>query len=184
MKSIKRVILLVLDSVGIGALPDADKYNDTGSNTLANIAKAVGGLNLPTLEKMGLGNIHPIQGVKKVDTPLAAYGKMMEKSQGKDTTTGHWELAGITVEEPFPTYLNGFPRDLLDEFENKIGTKTIGNIVASGTTIINDLGEEHQNTGYPIVYTSADSVFQIAAHEETIPRRGPCPKFPYIHHRG
>ncbi|QNO16734.1 phosphopentomutase [Alkalicella caledoniensis] len=165
----KRVILLVLDSVGIGALPDADKYNDVGSNTLGNIAKKVGGLKLPTLEKMGLGNIHPIEGVKNVEEPVASYGKMMEKSPGKDTTTGHWELAGIILDEPFPTYLNGFPQDLLKEFENKIGTKTIGNYAESGTKILADLGEEHQKTGYPIVYTSADSVFQVAAHEEVIP---------------
>jgi phosphopentomutase len=165
----KRVVLLVLDSVGIGALPDAHLYNDEGANTLANIANALGGLNLPTLQKMGLGNIHPIKGVAPVEKPIASYGKMAEKSPGKDTTTGHWEIAGYILDKPFPTYPNGFPQDLIEEFEKRIGRKTLGNYPASGTQIIEDLGEEHVKTGYPIVYTSADSVFQIAAHEEVIP---------------
>lgn len=169
MNNKNRVILLVLDSVGIGALPDADKYGDVGSNTIANIANAVGGLKLPTLENMGLGNIHPINGVREVDNPVAAYGKMAEMSPGKDTTTGHWEFVGIVLEEPFPTYLNGFPDKLIKEYEEKIGTKTLGNYAESGTVIIDKFGEEHQKTGYPIVYTSADSVFQIAAHEDVIP---------------
>ncbi|WP_350345119.1 phosphopentomutase [Proteinivorax tanatarense] len=164
-----RAILIVLDSVGIGALPDADQYNDEGANTLANIAKEVGGLNVPTLEKLGLGNIHPIQGVKEQKHPLASYGKMDEKSPGKDTTTGHWEMAGVVLKHPFPVYPDGFPQEIIGEFEEKIGTKTLGNKVASGTKIIEELGAEHQKTGYPIVYTSADSVFQIAAHEEVIP---------------
>ncbi|WP_353894566.1 phosphopentomutase [Proteinivorax hydrogeniformans] len=164
-----RTILIVLDSVGIGALPDANQYNDEGSNTLANIAKEVGGLKLDTLESLGLGNIHPIEGVKKQEQPLASYGKMAEKSPGKDTTTGHWEMAGVVLEHPFPVYPEGFPKELLEEFEQKIGTKTLGNKVASGTKIIEELGSKHQETGYPIVYTSADSVFQIAAHEEVVP---------------
>ncbi|SES62461.1 phosphopentomutase [Anaerobranca gottschalkii] len=165
----KRVVLLVLDSVGIGALPDAHLYNDQGANTLANIAESLGGLNLPNLQKMGLGNIHPIKGVEPAESPIASYGKMAEKSPGKDTTTGHWEIAGYILDKPFPTYPNGFPKDLIEEFERKIGRKTLGNYPASGTQIIEDLGEEHVKTGYPIVYTSADSVFQIAAHEEVIP---------------
>lgn len=169
MDNIKRVLLLVLDSVGIGALPDADQYNDVGANTIGNIAEQLGGLTLPNLEKMGLGNIHHITGVKKVDSPIASYGKMAEKSPGKDTTTGHWEIAGVTLEKPFPTYPAGFPKEVMDEYQKRIGVKTIGNYAASGTQIIEDLGEEHVKTGYPIVYTSADSVFQVAAHEDIIP---------------
>lgn len=165
----KRVILVVLDSAGIGALPDAHLYGDEGSNTLANIAQSIGGLYLPNLAKLGLGNIEKIKGVPNVENPLAAYGRMAEKSSGKDTTTGHWELAGVILEQPFPTYPNGFPDDLIRDFEKKVGTKVLGNVVASGTEIIKQLGEKHMETGYPIVYTSADSVFQIAAHEKIIP---------------
>ena len=168
MKNIKRVLLLVLDSVGIGALPDAALYNDVGSNTIGNIAKKLGGLNLPNLEKMGLGNINDILGVKKVENPTASFGKMAERSPGKDTTTGHWEIAGITLEKPFPTYPDGFPKEIIEEYEKRIGMKTIGNYAASGTQIIEDLGAEHVRTGHPIVYTSADSVFQVAAHEDVI----------------
>ncbi len=166
---INRVVLLVLDSVGIGELPDAHKYNDEGSNTLANIAENLGGLKLPTLERLGLGNIHPIEGINPQEKPLASYGKMMEKSAGKDTTTGHWEIAGIILDNPFPTYPKGFPQDFMSEYEKRIGSKTIGNYVASGTEILNELGKKHQETGYPIVYTSADSVFQVAAHEGVVP---------------
>lgn len=166
---IDRAILIVLDGVGVGELPDAAKYNDEGSNTLANTAKAVGGLKLPNLQKIGLGNIIPVEGVFPVEGPDAAYGKAAEKSAGKDTTTGHWEIAGVISEKPFPTYPNGFPPDIIDEFEKKTGRKILGNKVASGTKIIEELGEEHIKTGYPIIYTSADSVFQIAAHEEVIP---------------
>ncbi|MGB9857274.1 MAG: phosphopentomutase [Dictyoglomaceae bacterium] len=165
----KRVILIVLDGVGIGELPDAYKFNDKGSNTLANIAKAIGGLNLPNLEKLGLSNIYPILGVKPQDRPLAYFGKMAEKSPGKDTTTGHWEIAGLILDKPFPTYPHGFPKEIIERFEREIGRKVLGNYPASGTEIIQRLGEEHIKTGYPIVYTSADSVFQIAAHEEVIP---------------
>jgi phosphopentomutase len=164
-----RAIIIILDSVGIGELPDADKYNDKGSNTLGNLAIALGGLDLPNLSRMGLGNIAPIKGMNPVNNPIACYGKMSELSSGKDTTTGHWELMGIITEKPFPTYPNGFPPEILEKFQNSIGTKTIGNKPASGTAIIAELGEKHINTGFPIVYTSADSVFQIAAHEEIIP---------------
>lgn len=166
---INRVTCIVLDSLGAGELPDAELYGDTGSNTLGNLSKAVGGLRLPHLESLGLGNIVAIEGVKPQEEPQAAYGRMAEMSPGKDTTTGHWEIAGLILEQPFPTFPQGFPRELIEEFERRIGKKTLGNIVASGTQIIEDLGPEHQKTGFPIVYTSADSVFQIAAHEEVIP---------------
>lgn len=169
MNAINSIVLIVMDSVGAGALPDADKYGDAGSNTLANTAAAVGGLNLPNLQKLGLGNILEIKGVPPVDVPLAAFGKMAEISAGKDTTTGHWEISGIVMDKPFPVFTNGFPPEIITEFEKRIGRKTMANEVASGTEIIARLGEEHMKTGYPIVYTSADSVFQIAAHEEIIP---------------
>ena len=165
----RRAILLVLDGVGIGELPDAADYGDEGSNTLVNMAKAVGGLNLPNLQRMGLGNIERIEGVPPAEKPIACYGKMREVSAGKDTTTGHWEIAGIIREKPFPTYPNGFPPEIIEAFEKAIGRKVLGNKPASGTAIIEELGEEHLRTGYPIVYTSADSVFQIAAHEEIVP---------------
>jgi phosphopentomutase len=161
--------LLVLDGVGIGELPDAADYGDEGSNTLVNMAKAVGGLNLPNLQRMGLGNIEQIEGIPPAEKPIACYGKMREVSAGKDTTTGHWEIAGIIREKPFPTYPNGFPPEIIEAFEKAIGRKVLGNKPASGTAIIEELGEEHLRTGYPIVYTSADSVFQIAAHEEIVP---------------
>jgi len=165
----KRVILIVLDGVGIGELPDASKYGDEGSNTLANTAEAVGGLNLPNMGKLGLSNIYPIKGIPYEEKPLAFYGKMAEASPGKDTTTGHWEISGIILDKPFPTYPNGFPKEIIEKFEKAIGRKVLGNKPASGTEIIKELGEEHIKTGYPIVYTSADSVFQIAAHEDIIP---------------
>jgi len=165
----RRAILFVLDGVGIGELPDAADYGDEGSNTLANMAKAVGGLNLPNLQRMGLGNIERIEGVPPAEKPIACYGKMREVSAGKDTTTGHWEIAGVIREKPFPTYPNGFPPEIIEAFEKAIGRKVLGNKPASGTAIIEELGEEHLRTGYPIVYTSADSVFQIAAHEEIVP---------------
>lgn len=165
----KRAILIVLDSVGIGEMPDAHLYGDVGSNTLGNIAKAVGGMDIPNLEASGLGNIAPLLGVKNQDKPLAAFGKSAELSVGKDTVTGHWEMSGVILEKPLNTYPDGFSKEIMDAFEEKIGRKTIGNEVASGTEIIERLGEEHVKTGYPIIYTSADSVFQIAAHEEVIP---------------
>ncbi|MEA1962434.1 MAG: phosphopentomutase [Bacillota bacterium] len=164
-----RAIVIVLDSVGIGEMPDACCYGDEGSNTLKNTAAAVGGLKVPNLEKMGLGHIEHIKGVRPLGDAVGAFGKMNEQAKGKDTTSGHWEMMGHILEEPFPTFPDGFPRVFLDAFEQKIGRKTLGNKVASGTVIIEELGKEHMETGYPIVYTSADSVFQIAAHEEIIP---------------
>lgn len=166
---IDRVIWIVLDSVGMGALPDAEKYGDVGSNTIGNISKALGGLKLPNMEKIGLGNIDGIKGVSKVESTTGCYARFAEMSDGKDTTTGHWEMAGIYSEKPFQTYPKGFPKEIVDTFESAIGRKIIGNKPASGTAILDELGEEHVNTGKPIVYTSADSVFQIAAHEEIIP---------------
>ncbi len=165
----RRAIIIVLDSVGIGALPDAADYGDAGTNTLAHVAEAVGGLRLPNLAAMGLGNIGAIAGVALVKDPNASFGKMAELSAGKDTTTGHWEMMGVVTRRPFPTYPNGFPEEIIREFERRIGRGTLGNKVASGTEIIKQLGEEHIRTGCPIVYTSADSVFQIAAHEEVVP---------------
>ncbi|TDT61920.1 phosphopentomutase [Fonticella tunisiensis] len=166
---VDRVVLIVLDSVGIGELPDAAKYGDEGSDTIGNISKAIGGLKLPNMERIGLGNIEGIKGIDRVSNPEGSFGKCGEMSAGKDTTTGHWEIAGLILDKPFPTYPDGFPEEIIEEFERKIGTKIIGNKPASGTVIIQELGDEHVKTGYPIVYTSADSVFQIAAHEEVIP---------------
>jgi phosphopentomutase len=167
---INRVVLIVLDSVGIGELPDAARFGDEGSNTVGNISKAVGGLSLPNMEKLGFGNIDGIEGIKKVNNPLGCYCKCNEMSSGKDTTTGHFEIAGLTVKKPFPTYPDGFPADIIKKFEHETGIKgVLANRPASGTEIIKELGDEHVKTGYPIVYTSADSVFQIAAHEKVIP---------------
>lgn len=166
---IDRVIWIVLDSVGMGALPDAHKYGDENSNTIGNISKAVGGLNLPNMERLGLGNIEGMVGVNRVENPVGCYARFSELSNGKDTTTGHWEMVGINSEQPFPTYPNGFPKDLVEAFENAVGRKILGNKTASGTAILDELGEEHMKTGKLIVYTSADSVFQIAAHEEIVP---------------
>ncbi|KAB3532524.1 phosphopentomutase [Alkaliphilus pronyensis] len=166
---VNRVVLFIMDSVGIGELPDAKAFGDVGANTLGNIAEATGGLNLPNLQKLGLGNIDDIKGVDKITEPIGAYGKAMEVSNGKDTTIGHWELVGLHVKKPLRTYPEGFPKEIIDEFERRIGRKTLGNKPASGTVIIEELGKEHMETGYPIVYTSADSVFQIAAHEDVIP---------------
>ncbi|AGB40555.1 phosphopentomutase [Halobacteroides halobius DSM 5150] len=169
MNSINRATIIVLDSVGIGALPDAKEFESEGAATLPHLAKEVGGLDLPNLEKLGLGNIVEVEGLSKVDKPKGAIGKMAEQSNGKDTTTGHWELAGLVSQNPFPTYPNGFPDEIMDKFHEAIGKGSLGNKPASGTVIIEELGEEHFETGKPIVYTSADSVFQIAAHEEIIP---------------
>lgn len=169
MGPFSKVVLIVLDSVGIGALPDAKEYQDEGVHTLGNIARSQNGLSLPHLQRLGLGNIEPILGVDPVSQPQAFYGKMNEISKGKDTTTGHWEIMGIYTDTPFKTYPNGFPEDLIAEFEKRTGRKVIGNKPASGTAIIEELGEEHIRDGSWIVYTSADSVFQIAAHEEVIP---------------
>lgn len=169
MEKFNRIFLIVLDSVGIGEAPDADKYNDIGAHTLGNIAKYMQGLNLPNLAAFGLSNIEPIQGVPKATKPLSFYTKMQEASVGKDTMTGHWELMGLHIEKPFQTFPNGFPESLIDELSAKINRPIIGNKPASGTVIIEELGEEHMRTGAIIVYTSADSVLQIAAHEEVIP---------------
>ncbi len=164
-----RAFLIVLDGVGIGALPDAADYGDAGSHTLRHVAEATGGLRLPTLERLGLGRIEPLPGVRAVVDPRGAYGRMAERSKGKDSTTGHWEMAGIVSERPFPTYPRGFPEELLERFSRQVERGWLGNVAASGTEIIARLGEEHQRTGKLIVYTSADSVFQIAAHEQTVP---------------
>ncbi|OGS45749.1 MAG: phosphopentomutase [Elusimicrobia bacterium RIFOXYD2_FULL_34_15] len=161
-----RVFLIVLDSAGVGALPDAKKYNDEGSNTLSNIAKSVKNFNLPNLSKLGLYNLISIPNSNPKNNLIGSFGKMAEKSAGKDTTIGHWEIMGIITERPLPTYPNGFPKELIEKYENLIGTKILGNCTASGTEIIKKLGEEHCKTGYPIIYTSADSVFQIASHED------------------
>jgi phosphopentomutase len=166
----KRVILIVLDSVGCGALPDAAAYGDVGANTLAHVAEALGGLKVPQLERCGLGRILPLAGVKPVERPLAAWGRMAEAGAGKDTIAGHWEMMGLAVDRPFALFPDGFPSDLLGEYRGKTGLKGfLGNRAASGTVIIQELGDEHVRTGWPIVYTSADSVFQIAAHEEVVP---------------
>jgi len=169
MSRIKRAVLIILDSVGVGALPDAAQYGDEGSDTLGNLARALGGLHLSNLQQLGLGNIHPILGVASEPKPLAAYGRMAEQSAGKDTTIGHWEIAGVISPQPLPTYPHGFPPEVIAEYERRIGRQTLGNYPASGTVILEELGGEHMRTGFPIVYTSADSVFQIAAHEEIIP---------------
>lgn len=169
MEAINRVILIVLDSVGIGAAPDADKYGDGGSNTLGNLAAALGGLHLPHLALLGLGNTASIQGVPPVTRPRGNWGRMQPAAAGKDTTSGHWEIAGVILQEPFPLFPEGFPPEVIEAVERAFGRKVLGNKVASGTEIIEELGPEHMETGYPIVYTSADSVFQIAAHEEVIP---------------
>ncbi len=162
-----RVIWIVLDSVGIGAMPDAADFGDEDSDTLGNIAKQRQ-LHLPNLCKLGLANIKPLSGLPAVEQPAGAYGKCTLASPGKDTTTGHWEMAGIILKKPFPLYPYGFPPEVMECFESKIGRKTLGNKPASGTEIIKELGAEHLRTGFPIVYTSADSVFQIAAHERVI----------------
>ncbi len=169
MQGIDRVTMIVLDGVGVGALPDAAKYADEGSNSVGNTAKAVGGLNLPNMGRLGLGNLTKIEGVPPRQDTLGAYGRLAEASAGKDTTFGHWELTGVISPRPLPTYPEGFPRELIDEYERRIVRKTLGNKAISGTVVIDELGEEHMRTGYPIVYTSADSVFQVAAHEEVIP---------------
>lgn len=166
---IKRTVLIVLDSVGVGELPDAGDYGDLGSNTLKNIYKNVENFSLPNLEKLGILNIAGFEDLRKSHTFKSSVAKCNEKSKGKDTTTGHWEISGLILDKPFPTYPNGFPEEVIKEFESKIGRKTIGNYTASGTEIIKILGKEHIETGKLIIYTSADSVFQIAAHENIVP---------------
>jgi phosphopentomutase len=164
-----RACVIVLDAVGAGELPDADAFGDEGSDTLGNVARAVGGLDLPNLEALGLGNVEPLEGCPPQPGAPAVAGRLLERSKGKDTTTGHWELMGIVTPQAMPTYPHGFPHDVIDPFMHRTGRGVLGNRPASGTEIIQELGEEHQRTGKWIVYTSADSVFQIAAHEETIP---------------
>jgi phosphopentomutase len=165
----KRACVIVLDAVGAGELPDAADFGDAGSSTLANVGQAVGGLQLPNLQALGLGNVMDLPGCPPVPGAPAVAGRLRERSQGKDTTTGHWELVGVITPVAMPTYPHGFPQSILDEFSRRTGRGVLGNEPASGTVIIQELGEEHQRTGKWIVYTSADSVFQIAAHEETIP---------------
>ena len=165
----RAVALVVLDSVGIGGAPDAADFGDEGSATLQHVAEAVGGLDLPNLQALGLGNIAEILGVAPAQEPDGAFGCLVERSPGKDTTTGHWELAGVILERPFPLYPDGFPPEIISAFEEAVGTGSLGNMAASGTEIIERLGAEHLKTGFPIVYTSGDSVFQIAAHVDVIP---------------
>ncbi|MBV8600226.1 MAG: phosphopentomutase [Candidatus Eremiobacteraeota bacterium] len=165
-----RMVTLVLDSAGVGALPDAGAYGDVaGANTLGNVAEHVGGLRLPRLGGLGFGEVTAIRGVPPLDEPPAAVGRLRERSRGKDTITGHWEMAGIVTEIPFPTYPNGFPPEIVERFTEIVGKSPLGNKTASGTEIIAELGPEHERTGRPILYTSADSVFQVAAHEDVVP---------------
>ena len=169
VKKFGRICLMVLDSVGIGEMPDAAQWGDAGADTLGNILKSRK-VNIPNLQKLGLGNIRPLENVPVVENPVGFYGKCALKSNGKDTTTGHWEMAGVILEKAFPTFPQGFPKRIIDEFVATANVPgVLGNIPASGTEIIKELGEEHVRTGKPIVYTSADSVFQIAAHEEIVP---------------
>ncbi|RDW19125.1 phosphopentomutase [Oceanobacillus arenosus] len=169
MAKFKRIFVIVMDSVGIGEAPDAAKFNDLGADTLGHIAERMNGLHMPNMGILGLSNIKKIKGIDTAETPKAHYTKMQEASNGKDTMTGHWEIMGLNIQEAFQTFPNGFPPELILELEEKTGRKIIGNTPASGTAIIEELGEEHMNTGALIVYTSADPVLQIAAHEEIIP---------------
>lgn len=169
MTNLKRAIVVVLDGVGAGANPDAHAYGDDGASSLEHCAQATGGLELPNLGQIGIGNITPIQGTPPTEHARGAYGRMAETAAGKDSTTGHWEMMGLVLHKPLPTYPHGFPPDLVEQFEKAIGRKVIGNKPASGTEIIKELGEEHLRTARPILYTSADSVFQLAAHQEVIP---------------
>ena len=165
----RRALILVLDGVGIGEAPDAAAYGDVGSDTLGNLARAVGGLALTNLEAAGLGRIKPLEGVAAVSSPRGAFGMMRPRSAGKDSTTGHWEIAGVHLARPFPTYPHGFPRDIIAQFEEDTGRAVIGNVVGSGTDVMDTFGPQHMRTGELIVYTSADSVFQVAAHESVVP---------------
>ena len=165
----KRVFLVVMDSVGIGEAPDADKYNDIGADTLGHIAEHMNGLHMPNMGKLGLSNIRELKGIEPAEKPLAHYTKMQEASAGKDTMTGHWEIMGLYIDTPFRTFPDGFPDEVIQKLEKKSGRKVIANKPASGTEILDELGKEHMETGALIVYTSADSVLQIAAHEEIVP---------------
>ncbi|WP_144511291.1 phosphopentomutase [Bacillus sp. FJAT-22090] len=169
MSKFKRIHVIVMDSVGIGEAPDAADFGDVGSHTLGHIAEKMNGLHMPEMQKLGLGNIENIQGIEPVANPVAYFGKMQEASVGKDTMTGHWEIMGLNIDKPFKVYPDGFPDELITALEEKIGRKVIGNKPASGTAILDELGEEHMKTGAIIVYTSADPVLQIAAHEEIVP---------------
>ncbi len=169
LKTFRKILCIVLDGVGVGEAPDAAAFGDEGSNSLGNTARHVGALRLPSLQRLGLGNIIPIEGVEPAEHPEAFYGKLTPKAAGKDSTSGHWELMGCIVDEPFPVYPHGFPGDIIKAFEASIGRGVIGNKPASGTVIIEELGREHMRSGKPIVYTSQDSVFQIAAHETIVP---------------
>jgi len=169
MNPFKKVHLIVMDSVGIGEAPDAANFGDEGADTFGHIAEQMNGLTMPNIESFGLSNIREVKGIKKVDTPKAFYGKMQEASVGKDTMTGHWEIMGLNIDKPFKVYPEGFPQELIKQLEEKTGRKVIGNKPASGTEIIEELGKEHMETGAIIVYTSADPVLQIAAHEEIVP---------------
>ena len=164
-----RACVIVLDAVGAGDLPDADAFGTAGSNTLAHVAEAVGGLELPNLQSLGLGNVLPLEGCPPRPGAPSVWGRLAERSAGMDTTTGHWEMMGIVLERPFPTFPDGFPDDVIDAFSAATGRGVLGNVAASGTEIIQELGDEHRRTGSWIVYTSADSVFQIAAHEDVVP---------------
>ncbi len=164
-----RIIIIVLDGFGVGELPDAALYDDVGSNTLGNMARVLGGLSLPNLEALGLGNIGEFDGIKKVTACTGCFGKMAEVSAGKDTTTGHWEMTGIHLDKPFPVYPHGFPPEIIEPFKKAIGTDILANHMASGIEVIDNYGQQHLDTGFPIVYTSVDSVFQIAAHKDIIP---------------
>ena len=163
-----RVIWMVIDSVGIGALPDSQKFGDVNVDTLGNIVRSCKGIKIPNMIKLGLANIEGVDSLENIESPIGCYGRCSEVSKGKDTTTGHWEMTGVLVETPFKTFENGFPKDIIEEFERRSNRKVIGNKPASGTAILDELGEQHMNTGEVIVYTSADSVFQIAAHEEIV----------------
>jgi len=166
---VPRVLILVCDSFGVGRAPDAEAYGDAGSDTLGNTAAAVGGVHAPNLGRLGLGMLTTIDGVEPAAGPGSAHGRLTERSAGKDTTTGHWEMVGIVLDEPFPLYPNGFPAEIIEAFESQIGRGVLGNVPASGTEIIAELGEEHLRTGKPIVYTSGDSVFQVATHTDVVP---------------
>src|ERR1700676_1265941 len=165
-----RILTFVMDSAGVGALPDAVAYHDSSNaNTIGNVAERLGGLVLPNFERLGLGRITPVRGLPASGDPVAAVGRLRERSKGKDTITGHWEMTGVITEVPFPTYPQGFPPEVVERFTSIAGKPPLANRTASGTEIIAELGEEHQRTGRPILYTSADSVFQVACHEDTVP---------------
>jgi phosphopentomutase len=168
-RRVDRVMLMVCDSFGVGAAPDAAEYGDAGTNTLSHVADAVGGLDAPAFAALGLGAVTPMEGIAPQGDPGTAHGRLTERSAGKDSTTGHWEVAGIVLDEPFPTYPDGFPPEVIRPFEGAIGREVLGNVAASGTEIIAELGDEHVRTGRPIVYTSADSVFQVACHVDVVP---------------